>query len=234
MLGSRNTSDSIAPAAVPSHHEPLIARSTQPRTRAGISSSIARVDRRVLAADACAGEEAEEEEAPRVPREAGEHRRRQVERERDHEQPLAAPAVGQVAEDERARRPRRRRRTRRSGPTWNDEKCERRLSAASARSSRRSSPRARRGSRRSRARRRRASATATTAAGRAASGRWSRSFLRSCSSRCPPRVGVGCRRIAGINARTAHPDSVGTGTPQSATARRRAGMARRRCLADAE
>jgi hypothetical protein len=41
MLGSRKSSESTAPAAVPSHQEPLIARSTQPRTRAGISSSIA-------------------------------------------------------------------------------------------------------------------------------------------------------------------------------------------------
>src|SRR5437899_12906706 len=41
IFGFRKTSDSSAPAAVPSHHEPLIARSTQPRTRAGISSSIA-------------------------------------------------------------------------------------------------------------------------------------------------------------------------------------------------
>ncbi len=37
---SRNT-DSAAPSAVPSQNEPLMMRSTRPRTRAGISSSIA-------------------------------------------------------------------------------------------------------------------------------------------------------------------------------------------------
>jgi hypothetical protein len=37
---SRKT-DTAAPKAVPSQNEPLIMRSTRPRTRAGISSSIA-------------------------------------------------------------------------------------------------------------------------------------------------------------------------------------------------
>ena len=40
-FGFRRTIESAAPAAVPTHHEPLIAMSTQPRTRAGMSSSIA-------------------------------------------------------------------------------------------------------------------------------------------------------------------------------------------------
>ena len=40
-FGSSSGIEISAPAAVPSHHEPLIPRSTQPRTRAGISSSIA-------------------------------------------------------------------------------------------------------------------------------------------------------------------------------------------------
>ena len=38
---SSRTSDSAAPAAVPTQKDPLMMRSTVPRTRAGISSSIA-------------------------------------------------------------------------------------------------------------------------------------------------------------------------------------------------
>jgi hypothetical protein len=38
---SRKSSAAAAPAAEPTQHEPLIMRSTRPRTRAGISSSIA-------------------------------------------------------------------------------------------------------------------------------------------------------------------------------------------------
>ena len=38
---SSSTPESAAPNAAPSQYEPLIARSTQPRARAGISSSIA-------------------------------------------------------------------------------------------------------------------------------------------------------------------------------------------------
>jgi hypothetical protein len=40
-LVSSSTKDSAAPAAAPSQYEPLIARSTQPRARAGMSSSMA-------------------------------------------------------------------------------------------------------------------------------------------------------------------------------------------------
>ena len=41
MLVSSSTSEPSAPAAAPSQYEPLMIRSTRPRTRAGISSSIA-------------------------------------------------------------------------------------------------------------------------------------------------------------------------------------------------
>ena len=41
MLSLRRTIESAAPAAVPSQNEPLMIRSTVPRTRAGISSSMA-------------------------------------------------------------------------------------------------------------------------------------------------------------------------------------------------
>jgi hypothetical protein len=40
-LSSSSTSDRSAPNAVPSQNDPLMIRSTVPRTRAGISSSIA-------------------------------------------------------------------------------------------------------------------------------------------------------------------------------------------------
>ena len=41
MSSLSSTIESAAPAAVPSQNEPLMIRSTVPRTRAGISSSIA-------------------------------------------------------------------------------------------------------------------------------------------------------------------------------------------------
>ena len=40
-LSFKSTIDSAAPAAVPSQNDPLMMRSTVPRTRAGISSSMA-------------------------------------------------------------------------------------------------------------------------------------------------------------------------------------------------
>ncbi len=60
------------------------------------------VDGRVLAADAEAGEEAEEEEPPGLEGEGGQRRGRQVDGERHHEQLLAAVAVGEPAEEEGA------------------------------------------------------------------------------------------------------------------------------------
>src|SRR5947209_15584667 len=41
LVGSSRYSDAAEPIAVPTHQEPLMARSVQPRRRAGISSSIA-------------------------------------------------------------------------------------------------------------------------------------------------------------------------------------------------
>ena len=61
-----------------------------------------RVDGGVLTADTGAGEEAADEEPHRVHREGGEHRGGQVDGQRDHEEPLAAEPVGQVAEEQRA------------------------------------------------------------------------------------------------------------------------------------
>ena len=61
-----------------------------------------RVDRAVLAADAHPGDEAAGEEEQRRPGERRRNRRREVDAERDHEQPLAAEPVGQPAEQQRA------------------------------------------------------------------------------------------------------------------------------------
>ena len=60
------------------------------------------VDRAVLAADPEAGEEAAHVEPQRREREGRQHRRQQIDAERHHEQLLAAEAVGQLPEDERA------------------------------------------------------------------------------------------------------------------------------------
>ena len=61
-----------------------------------------RVDRRVLAADAGAGDEAAEGEQGEVVGECGRAGGERVHRQRDPEQALAAPAVGEPAEAERA------------------------------------------------------------------------------------------------------------------------------------
>ena len=61
-----------------------------------------RVDRRVLAADAGAGEETEETVAPEVPGQGGRGGRDEIERERDEEELLAPEPVGQPAEEQRA------------------------------------------------------------------------------------------------------------------------------------
>ncbi len=61
------------------------------------------VDRRVLAADAEAGQEAEEEEPPGLEGDRGQRGRRQIDHQRDHEQLLAAVPVGQPAEEQRPR-----------------------------------------------------------------------------------------------------------------------------------
>src|SRR5690606_28737777 len=60
-----------------------------------------RVDRRVLTADAGPGEEAEQEQVPRLGRERGRHGRHQVEPQCEQEQFLASEAVGELAEEER-------------------------------------------------------------------------------------------------------------------------------------
>ncbi len=61
-----------------------------------------RVDRRALAADAGAGQEAEQREAPEAPRQGGRRCRQEIEAERNGEEPLAAPTVGQPAEEDGA------------------------------------------------------------------------------------------------------------------------------------
>jgi hypothetical protein len=59
------------------------------------------VDRRVLAADARAGEESGDEEVQRRVGERGGHGRHEIEQQRDEEEPLAAVAIGQLPEEER-------------------------------------------------------------------------------------------------------------------------------------
>ncbi len=60
------------------------------------------VDGGIFAADAGAGEEAAEREGPQVPGEGGGCRGREVDGKRDEEQLLAAPAIGQPAEEDGA------------------------------------------------------------------------------------------------------------------------------------
>ena len=99
--GSSSGMVSSEPPAAPTQNEPLMATSTRPRYFAGISSSIAEL----MAAY-----------SPPIPapvrkratkyhvgdRERGQHRRDRVDAERDQEQLLAAEAVGELAEEQRA------------------------------------------------------------------------------------------------------------------------------------
>ncbi len=61
-----------------------------------------RVDRRILAADAGAGQKAEQREAPEIPRAGGGRGRGQIEAQGHKEQFAASEAVGQIAEQQRA------------------------------------------------------------------------------------------------------------------------------------
>ena len=61
-----------------------------------------RIDGSVFAADAAAGQETEERETPRIPRQAGRRRGEKVNGERDREQLFAAEPVGEPAEKERS------------------------------------------------------------------------------------------------------------------------------------
>jgi hypothetical protein len=61
-----------------------------------------RVDRRVLASDAHASEEAADEEVPGGERERGRHGRDQVQQQRHHKQPLASVSIGELSKHEGA------------------------------------------------------------------------------------------------------------------------------------
>ncbi len=78
--------DEIGPAAIPRRHQFLNGR----------------VDRSVFAADAGAGEETKQRVARDIPRQRGRGCGREIQRERDEEQLLAADPVGEPAEAERA------------------------------------------------------------------------------------------------------------------------------------
>ena len=94
-------------------------RSTRPRYLRRDQLVDGGVDGRVLAADAEAGEEAEEEEPPGGEGERGHRGRGQIDREGDQEELLAAEPVGEPAEEQRARAGARPRRGRRPRPvTW--------------------------------------------------------------------------------------------------------------------
>ena len=98
----RKKSAAPAPAAEPAQYEPLIIRSTRPRTRAGISSSIAELIAEYSPPMPAPGEEAAKVEVPGRPRESSRRGRHEVDAERDDEQLLAAEPVGQLPEEERS------------------------------------------------------------------------------------------------------------------------------------
>ena len=61
-----------------------------------------RIDGRIFAADAAAGEEAKHEEGEAVPGEAGQRRRNKVDNDGDEEEHFASESIGQPAEKQRA------------------------------------------------------------------------------------------------------------------------------------
>ena len=100
--GSRRAARRTARAGGGAEPEGAVDREVDPAARARGDQLVDRgVDRRVLAADAQAGEEAEDPEGGGAPRERGRDRGDQVDGERDHEQLLAPEAVGELAEEER-------------------------------------------------------------------------------------------------------------------------------------
>ena len=105
------------------------------------------IDRRVFAADARAGDEAEEQEAPQIPRERGRGGRQQVDGERDEEQLLAPEPVGEPAEEDRAQHRAGEIRAARKPDIGIAEAAAPGFPSARPRPCRRASPRARRGSR---------------------------------------------------------------------------------------
>ena len=99
--GSRSTRLRPAPSAAPSQKVPLIARSTRPRTRAGISSSIAELIAAYSPPMPKPVRKRNSGEGQKSTDERGHHRRDEVDRQRDEEDALASEPVGEAAEVER-------------------------------------------------------------------------------------------------------------------------------------
>ena len=97
-----SSSAPAAPPAAPSQYDPLITRSTRPRTARRDQFVDGRVDRRVFATDARPREEPGDEEVPRRKSESRCHGGRQINHQGQHEQLLPAEPVGQLAEEQRA------------------------------------------------------------------------------------------------------------------------------------
>ena len=178
--------DSAAPIAVPSQNEPLMMRSTVPRTRAGISSSMAELIAAYSPPMPAPVKNRQIANMRNEPRERGRDGRRDVERERDEEQLLAPHAVGEPAEEQGAdARAGDVDRRREADLAVGDLEARALARSGARRSCRRSSPRGRRGSRRCRARSAPSSASAPTADGRAARGSASRRSVPAPSPASP-------------------------------------------------
>lgn len=89
-----------APPAAPTQNEPLMAMSTRPRYLAGMSSSIAELMAAYSPPMPGAGQEPAGEIPHRVHREGGQHCGHRVDGEGQHEELLAAEAVGQLPEEQ--------------------------------------------------------------------------------------------------------------------------------------
>ena len=100
--GSSRTMLASEPAAAPTQNVPLIARSAQPRTRPGISSSIAELIAEYSPPIAAPVRKRKKAKLAKSQENAVRNAADQVQPERDREELLATQPVGQVAEDQGA------------------------------------------------------------------------------------------------------------------------------------
>ena len=97
-----STSAPAAPAAAPSQYDPLMARSTRPRTRAGISSSIAELMAAYSPPMPAPVKNRMTKKNHGRKRESGGDQWRRDRAQRYNEQLLAAEAIGKLTEEQRA------------------------------------------------------------------------------------------------------------------------------------
>ncbi len=101
-FGSSSTSEPSAPKAAPTQKLPLMTRSLQPRTRAGISSWMVELIAAYSPPMPAPVRKRNSAKLDDIPRRGGRRGGDEIDRQRDEEQLLAAEPVGEPAEEQRA------------------------------------------------------------------------------------------------------------------------------------